>query len=158
MQLYSSLSIFCHCLSLGLEWILIFSSPMATAEFSKFAGILSAALSQHHLSGFEIAQLEFHHSYEVMGLDALILVFWMLSFKTTFSLSSFTFIKRLLSSSLSAISWLEIHKYEKTKVFFVFCPVRRYRRRKTLFLQSYQEVQSPHFIVSWLSYTGSKRI
>ena len=29
---------------------------MATAEFSKFAGILSAALSQHHLSGFEIAQ------------------------------------------------------------------------------------------------------
>ena len=34
-----------------------FSSPMATAEFSKFAGILSAALSQHHLSGFEIAQL-----------------------------------------------------------------------------------------------------
>ena len=29
--------------------------------FSKFAGILSAALSQHHLSGFEIAPLEFHH-------------------------------------------------------------------------------------------------
>ena len=34
---------------------------MATAEFSKLAGILIAALSQHHLSGFEIAQLEFHH-------------------------------------------------------------------------------------------------
>ena len=30
-------------------------------NFSKFAGILSAALSQHHLSGFEIAQLECHH-------------------------------------------------------------------------------------------------
>jgi len=27
-----------------------------TAAFSKFAGILSAALSQHHLSGFEIAK------------------------------------------------------------------------------------------------------
>ena len=39
-----------------------------------------------------------------MGLDAMILVFWMLSFKPTFSLSSFTFIKRLFSSSsLSAI-------------------------------------------------------
>ena len=36
-----------------------FSIPVATAEFSKFAGILGAALSQHHLSGFEIAQLEF---------------------------------------------------------------------------------------------------
>ena len=37
-----------------------FSSPVATAEFSKFAGILSAALSQPHLLGFEIDQLEFH--------------------------------------------------------------------------------------------------
>ena len=34
---------------------------MATAEFSKLAGILNAALSQHHLLEFEIAQLEFHH-------------------------------------------------------------------------------------------------
>ena len=34
-------------------------SPVATAEFSKFAGTLSAALSQHHLLGFEIAHLEF---------------------------------------------------------------------------------------------------
>jgi len=43
-------------------------------------------------------------SHEVMGLDAMILVFWMLSFKPTFSLSTFTFTKRLLSSSsLSAI-------------------------------------------------------
>ena len=41
---------------------------------------------------------------EVMGPDAMIFVFWMLSFKPTFSLSSFIFIKRLFSpSSLSAI-------------------------------------------------------
>ena len=38
-----------------------FSSPVATAEFSKFAGILSAALSQHIILGFEISQLEFLH-------------------------------------------------------------------------------------------------
>ena len=38
--------------------------------------------------------------HEVIGPDAMILVFWMLSFKPTFSLSSFTFIKRLFSSSL----------------------------------------------------------
>ena len=38
------------------------SSPVATAEFSIFdICILSAALSQHNLLGFEIAQLEFHH-------------------------------------------------------------------------------------------------
>ena len=45
MQLYGSLSILWHCLSLGLEWRLTFSSPVATAEFSKFAGILSIVLS-----------------------------------------------------------------------------------------------------------------
>ena len=39
----------------------IFSGPVAPAEFSKFADILSTALSQHHLLGYEIAQLEFHH-------------------------------------------------------------------------------------------------
>ena len=33
-----------------------------------------------------------------MGPDAMILFFWMLSFKPTFSLSTFTFIKRLFSS------------------------------------------------------------
>ena len=43
-------------------------------------------------------------SHEVMGPDATIFVFWMFKFKPTFSLSSFTFIKRLFSSSsLSAI-------------------------------------------------------
>ena len=41
--------------------------------------------------------------HEVMGLDTMILVFWMLSFKPIFSLFTFTFIKRLFSSSLSAI-------------------------------------------------------
>src|SRR5574337_15199 len=42
--------------------------------------------------------------HAVMGLDAMILVFLMLSVKPTFSLSSFTCIKRLFScSSLSAI-------------------------------------------------------
>ena len=63
VQLCGSLSILWHCLSLGLEWKLTFPVlekwPLL---FSKFAGILSAALSQHHLSGFEIAPLEFHHN------------------------------------------------------------------------------------------------
>ena len=38
-----------------------FPLNMATAEFSKIAGISSTALSQHPLLGLEIAQLEFHH-------------------------------------------------------------------------------------------------
>ena len=43
------------------------------------------------------------HLFAMMGPDAMILILWMLSFKPTFSLSSFTFIKRLFSSSLSAL-------------------------------------------------------
>ena len=43
------------------NWKLTFSSPVAIAEFSKFACKMSAALSQHHLLEFEIAQPEFHH-------------------------------------------------------------------------------------------------
>ena len=35
--------------------------------------------------------------HDVMGPDAMVLVFWMLSFKPTFSLSSFTFIKFLFT-------------------------------------------------------------
>ena len=43
--------------------------------------------------------------HEVMGPDAMIFIFWMMSFKPAFSLYSFTFIKRLFSSSsLSAIT------------------------------------------------------
>ena len=54
-----------------------------------------------------------------MGPDAMILVFWMLSFKPTFSLSSFTFIKRLFSySSLSAI---RVVSSEYLKLF-IFLP------------------------------------
>ena len=51
---------------------------------------------------FSIVSLSIFHN--VMGLDSMILVFWMLSFKPSFSLSSFTFIKRhFSSSSLSAM-------------------------------------------------------
>ena len=53
--------------------------------------------------------------HEVMGPDAMILVFGMLSFKPGFSLSFFTFIKRLFSSNLlSALS----SAYLRLLVFF----------------------------------------
>ena len=47
VQLCGSLNILWHCFSLGLEWKLTSSTPVATAEFSKFAGILSAAGSAY---------------------------------------------------------------------------------------------------------------
>ena len=62
-----------HSLALpffGIGMKIDFSSPVVTAEFFTFAGILIAALSQHHLSGFEIAQLEFHHLHSFVRSDA----------------------------------------------------------------------------------------
>ena len=47
--------------------------------------------------------------HEMMGLDAMILVFWMLSFKPTFSLSSFTSTKRLFLFSLWMLSWFSFY-------------------------------------------------
>ena len=48
--------------------------------------------------------------HEVMGPDAMILVFLILSFKLTFSLASFTLIKRLFSpSSHSTVEWYHLH-------------------------------------------------
>ena len=52
-----------------------------------------------------------------MGPDAMILVFWMLSFKPTFSLSSFTFIKRLFSSSLLSAIGVVSSAYMRLLIF-----------------------------------------
>ena len=56
--------------------------------------------------------------HEVMGPDAIILVFWMLSFKPSFYLSSFIYIKRLFSSfSLSVIREVS-SVYLRVLIFF----------------------------------------
>ena len=44
MYLCGSLTILWHCLSFRLEWKLTFSSPMATAEFSKFTGNVECSM------------------------------------------------------------------------------------------------------------------
>ena len=75
--------------------------------------------------------------HEVMGPDAMILVFWMLSFKPVFSFSSFTFIKRLFSSSsLSAIRYqLHIWDYgyfSQQSSFWLALHLARHFRQCTL--------------------------
>ena len=55
--------------------------------------------------------------HEVMGPDAMILVFWMLSFKPTFSVSSFTFKRLFSSSSLSAIRVVSSAWYDSCLLF-----------------------------------------
>ena len=75
---------------------------------------------------------------ELMGPDAMIFVFWMLSFKPTFSLSSFTFIKRLFSSSsLSAIR-VVLSAYLRLLIFLLFSLTTWYVRGPVLGLGTQQ--------------------
>jgi len=55
--------------------------------------------------------------HEVMRLDAMILVYWILSFKPAFSLSSFTFIKRLFSSSSLSVIRVVLSAYLRLLIF-----------------------------------------
>ena len=52
-----------------------------------------------------------------MGLDAIILVLWMMSFKPAFSLSSFTFINRLFSSSSLSTVTVVSSTYQRLLIF-----------------------------------------
>ena len=74
--------------------------------------------------------------HELMGLNAMILVFWMLSFKQTFSLSSFTFIKRLFSSSLSAIRVVS-SAYLRLLIFLPAALISAYASSSPVFLMMY---------------------
>ena len=43
-----------------------FFSPVATAKFSKFSGILSAAFSQYHLLGFAICVYIYIYNFQIL--------------------------------------------------------------------------------------------
>ena len=66
--------------------------------------------------------------HEVMGPDAMIFVFWMLSFKPTFSLSSFTSIKRLFSSSSLSAFRVVSSAYLRLLIFLlaILIPAQRF--------------------------------
>ena len=57
--------------------------------------------------------------HEVMGPDAMIFVFWMLSFMPAFSLCFFTFIKRLFSSSLISATRVVSSAYLRLLLFLL---------------------------------------
>ena len=57
--------------------------------------------------------------HEVMGLDAILLDCWMLSFKPAFSLSSFTFIKRFFNSYLLSTISVASSAYLRLLIFLL---------------------------------------
>ena len=75
--------------------------------------------------------------HEMMGLDATILALWMLSFKPTFSLSPFTFIKRLFSSSLLSAIRVVSSAYLRLLIFLPEISIPACASSSPVFLMMY---------------------
>ena len=78
--------------------------------------------------------------YEVMGPDAMILVFWMLSFKPTFSLFSFPFSFLFSSSLLSAIT--VVSAYLRLLIFLLAILIPACASSSPAFLMMYSAYKS----------------
>ena len=68
-----------HSLSLELEWKLTFSSPVATTEFSKFAGHLWVAQSQTWLKWLSSSSSSWHIEYSTLTASSFRLWNWVFS-------------------------------------------------------------------------------
>ena len=75
--------------------------------------------------------------HEVMGPDAMILVFWKLSFKPTFSLPFFPFIKRLFRSSLHSAVRVVSSSYLRLLIFLPAVLIPAYALSSPAFLMMY---------------------
>ena len=78
----------------------------------------SVILEPRKIKSATVSTVSTSIGHELMGLYAMILVFWMLSFKPTFWLSSFTFIKRLFSSSSLCAIRVVSSAYLRLLIFF----------------------------------------
>ena len=73
----------------------------------------------------------------VMGTDAMVFIYWMLSFKTAFSHSSFTFIKRLFSSSLLSAFRMIPSAYLRLLIFLLAILIPAYESSSLAFHMMY---------------------
>ena len=89
-----------------------------------------------------------------MGPDAEILVFWMLSFKPTFSLSSFTFIKRLFCSS--SLSTKRVVPFAYLRLL-IFLPYLRLLIFLLAILIPTYAASSPAFLMMYSAYKLNKQ-
>ena len=76
-------------------------------------------LEPKKIKSFTVSIVSLPICHEVMELDDMIFVFWMLSFKPAFSRSSFTFVKRLLSSSLLSAIRVVLSAYLRLLIFLL---------------------------------------
>ena len=78
--------------------------------------------------------------HEVMGPDAMIFIFWMLSFKPDFSVSSFTIIKRLFSSSSLSVIRVVSSACPRLLIFFLAILIPAYPWFQPVFHPAWHDV------------------
>ena len=105
----------------SLLFCLLSRFVMAFLPRSKYLNFIAAVTIWNDFGAQENEVCHCFHCFpiwqEMMGLDAMILVSWMLSFKPAFSLSSFTFIERLFSSS--SLCFILYSYYNKFCILFI---------------------------------------
>ena len=94
----------------GAWWAAVYGAAQSRTRLKRLS-------SSSKIKSIIVSTLSPFICHEVMGPDGMILVFWMLSFKPTFSLFSFTFIKRVFSSSSFSATRVVSTAYLR---FFIF--------------------------------------
>ena len=100
----------CFCFliwCLGLSWLFFQGAKILISWLQSLSSVILEPKKVKSVTLTIFSQSIF---YEVLGLEAVILVFWMLSFKPALSLSSFTFIKGFFNSSL-ALGLCHLHMW-----------------------------------------------
>ena len=85
--------------------------------------------------------------HEEMGPDAMIFVFWMLSFKPSFSLSSFIFIKKLFSSSSLSSIRVVLSVYLRLLIFLPAILIPACASSSPVFLRRYSAYKLNNLMV-----------
>ena len=107
-------------------------------------------------SDFGAQENKIHHCFhcfpfichELMEPDAMILVFWMLSLKPAFSLSSFTFIRRHFSTSLLSAIRVVLSAYLRLWIFLPPILIPTFASPSLAFRTRFSTVQFSHSVVS----------
>ena len=86
---------------------------------SWFQSPSAVILEPKKIKSLTVSTVSLFICHDMMGPDAMIFVFWLLSFKPAFSLSSFTLIKRLFSSSLLSAIRVVSSAYLKLPTFLL---------------------------------------
>ena len=105
------------CRSSSSRFVIAFLSRSKQLLISWLQSPSTVILEPKKIKSVTVSTVSLSICHKVMGLDAMIIVFWMLSFKQTFSFSSFTFIKRLFMSSLLSAIRVVLSAYLRLLIF-----------------------------------------